>query len=300
MFNSLTHPASPATRIRNHRRRWPLNRWFRRLSYLLLASITAISISLGSVSPAQAWSWRNILRGGVQVMQGIQLTSMSDSQEMEIGADINQNLMKTEFSRFNNNQVQSYVNAVGQRLVPHNNRPGLTYIFQVVDSDEINAFATMGGYVYVTKGLLALADNEAELAGVIGHEIGHIEGKHLLQQIRSTSIQRGVLTAAGLDRSTIAQLGVELALRRPHSRQDEHDADQRGLRIMGSANYGQIAMATFMQKLANMGGSSPAFLSTHPSSSSRVVDIERSIDPNRRYGDGLDANAYRQQTLAVR
>ncbi|MGA1475401.1 MAG: M48 family metallopeptidase [Prochlorothrix sp.] len=272
----------------------------RRLAYGFLALCTATSLSLSTAAPVQAWSWRNILRGGVQVLQGIQISNMSDAQEMEVGAEINQSLMSTEFKRFDNDQIQAYINAIGQRLVPHSTRPNLTYTFQVIESEQINAFATMGGYVYVTTGLLALAENEAEVAGVIGHEIGHIEGKHLINQIRETAIQRGVLTAAGIDRSTIAQLGVELALRRPNSRRDERDSDSRGLRMLGAAGYGQVGMASFMQKLANQGGSPPEFLSTHPSSSSRVADIERSIDPNLRQGDGLDPNAYQQQTLAVR
>lgn len=291
-----SHPTQsrPVSRHRRSGRRW-ISRWI----YGFLALFTAASLIFSS-TPAQAWGWRNILRGGVQVLQGIQISNMSDAQEMEVGAEINRNLMSTEFKRFKNDQIQGYVNAVGQRLVPHSIRPGLTYTFQVIDSEQINAFATMGGYVYVTTGLMALASNEAELAGVIGHEIGHIEGKHLINQIREAAFQRGILTAAGLDRSTIAQLGVELALRRPNSRRDERDSDHRGLRMLGAAGYGQVAMASFMQKLASQGGSPPQFLSTHPSSSSRVADIERGIDPNLRQGDGLDPNAYRQQTLAIR
>jgi len=75
----------------------------------------------------------------------------------------------------------------------------------------------MGGFVYVNTGLLKLADNEAELASVIGHEIGHIASRHTVEQMRGTAIAGGVATAAGLDRNTAVQIGVDLALRRPHS-----------------------------------------------------------------------------------
>jgi len=79
----------------------------------------------------------------------------------------------------------------------------------------------MGGFVYVNTGLLKLADNEAELASVIGHEIGHIASRHTVKQMQKTAIAGGVATAAGLDRNTAVQIGVDLALRRPHSRQAE-------------------------------------------------------------------------------
>jgi beta-barrel assembly-enhancing protease len=279
----------------------PLNlrRSGKRWGYGLLALAIALGIGLGSGEAAYGWSLRDLLRGGAQIMQGIQIANMSDQQEMDVGRQINQDLMSKQFKRFNDPNLQGYVNAIGQRLVPHSTRPTLTYTFQVIDSREVNAFATMGGYVYVTTGLMRLAENEAELAGVIGHEIGHIEGKHLINQIRDTAIQQGLLTATTLDRSTIVNLAVNLAVSRPHSRRDERDSDQRGLRMMGQARYAQGAMATFMRKLASQGGSPPQFLSTHPSSASRVQDIESSIDPNLRQGDGMSPEAYRQQTAML-
>jgi predicted Zn-dependent protease len=224
---------------------------------------------------------------------------MSAAQEMELGRQINDSLMSQEFTRLNNDNIQGYVEQIGQRIAAHSQRPDINYVFQVVDDEQVNAFATLGGFVYVTTGLMKTADNEAELAGVVGHEIGHIEGKHLIDQIWQSAWQQGLLTAGGLDRSTAAQLGVELALNRPKSREAEHDADDRGLRLMGDAGYAQSAMASFMSKLAELGGSPPQILSTHPSPVNRVRTIEGNINPAQRNGDGLDGNAYRSQIAGI-
>lgn len=269
-------------------------RWPQRL----LALSLILGMPMAIAPPSQALSWQDLLRGGVQVLQGVQLSRLSPAQEVELGQQLNQNLLTSEFQRYENPDIQTYVNQIGQRLVPHSNRPDLPYTFQVVASDQVNAFATMGGFVYVTTELMKTADNEAELASVIGHEIGHIEAKHLIKQISQAAWQQGLLTAAGVDRSQVLQLGVELALNRPHSREDERDADMRGLRMLGNAGYAQSAMPSFMQKLAS-GNSPPQFLSTHPAASSRVRDLDRAIDPNRRTGDGLDAASYRSRIQAL-
>jgi beta-barrel assembly-enhancing protease len=274
-----------------------------RWKYFLLSALTSLGLILGTQIPSQALSWRDLLRGGVQVLQGVQLSRLSDGQEVQIGQQINSNLFSTEFKRYDNQIIQSYVNAVGQRLVPNSQRSTLPYTFQVIESDQVNAFATMGGFVYITTGLLKTASNEAEVAGVLGHEIGHIEGKHLIKQISQAAWQQGLLTAAGVDRSQVVQLGLELAVRRPHSRDDERDADQRGLRIMGASGYAQSAMVSFMRKLES-GNNPPQFLSTHPSPSNRVRDLESSITPNQPtlpgLSNGLDEVAYRSQMQTLK
>ncbi|NJN86583.1 MAG: M48 family metalloprotease, partial [Leptolyngbyaceae cyanobacterium SL_7_1] len=160
---------------------------------------------------------------------------------------------------------------------------------------RVNAFATMGGFVYVTTGLIRTADNEAQLASVIGHEIGHIAGRHAVEQMRETAIAQGVATAAGLDRNVAVAIGVELALRRPNSRQDELEADQLGLSNLIRAGYAPSGTVGFMQKLLNQ-SSVPAFLSTHPATADRITALNRMIDPaTANVGDGLDNAAYRSR-----
>ncbi|MEB3212474.1 MAG: M48 family metallopeptidase [Leptolyngbyaceae bacterium] len=263
----------------------------RRWAYSVVSLVVAMGIIVGSASPSPALpSWLELLIRGVQV---IQLSTISDRQEVSLGEQINAQLVRQEFTLYNNSQVERYVNQVGQRLVPASTRPDIPYTFQVVQDDQINAFATMGGYVYVTTGLLQAADNEAQMASVLAHEIGHIASRHAIEQMREQAIARGLMSAAGVDESVAVNIGVELAVNRRNSRADEREADQLGLNTLRSAGYAPSAMVAFMEKLLSQ-GSPPTFLSTHPSVSSRIEDLQAAIDPaTANVGDGLDEAAYR-------
>ncbi|MBW4616114.1 MAG: M48 family metalloprotease [Desmonostoc vinosum HA7617-LM4] len=264
--------------------------WRRRWFYPLISVVVALSVSLTAPLPGRAIDLLPLLFQGVQVFQ---LSNISARQEVDLGKQINQQILSSQVRLYDNPEINRYVEQIGQRLVRYSDRPNLPYTFQVVDNNAVNAFATLGGYVYVHTGLLKTADNEAELASVIAHEIGHIGGKHLVNQMRQKAIASGVATAAGLDRNTAVGIGVELALNRPRSRQDEFDADRRGLRTLIRTGYAPSGMVSFMQKLLK-GGSGPAFLSTHPATSDRISALKRSINNQSNYGSyGLDGNAYR-------
>lgn len=263
-------------------------RWF----YPLLSLLVAGSVFVSSLQIVQAGSLFDIIRQGVQI---IQLSNVSDKEEVQLGRQINEQLVSREFQLYRNERVNRYVEQLGERLAAKSDRPNLPYQFQIVESNSINAFATAGGFVYVTTELMQTADNEAELASVIGHEIGHITNRHLIKQMRETAIAGGVATAAGLDRSQAVAIGVDLALRRPNSRQDEYEADQTGLRLMGRAGYAESAIVSFMEKLLKQGGSTPSFLSTHPATRDRITRLRKAIDSQggNASGDGLDNNAYK-------
>ncbi|BAY27792.1 peptidase M48 Ste24p [Calothrix sp. NIES-2100] len=269
--------------------------WRRRWFYPLISLFVALSVSLAAPLPGRAFDLLPLLFQGVQIFQ---LSNISDRQEVDLGKDINQQV-SGEVKLYRNAEVNRYVEQVGRRLAANSDRPNLPYTFQVVDDPAINAFATAGGYVYVHTGLLKAADNEAELASVIAHEIGHIGGKHLVKQMRQQAIAGGLATAAGLDRNQVVGLGVQLALNLPRSRQDEFDADQRGLRTLTRSGYAQSGMVSFMQKLLGK-GSTPTFLSTHPATSDRINTLKRSINSqpsNGRYG--LDNAAYKANIRAL-
>ena len=259
--------------------------------YLFLSLVVAAGIWVVSPEATQAFSLPELIFRGIQV---IQLSNMSDRQEVTIGRQINQQLANSEFNIDRDRDTTLYINRIGQRLAQESTRPNIPYTFQVIDDDTINAFATMGGFVYVNKGLMAAADNEAELASVIAHEIAHISARHAIQQMRQMAIASGVASATGLDRSRAVQIGVELALRRPHSRQAEYEADQLGLQMMGRSGYAQSGMVDFMKKLLNK-PSPPSILSTHPATGDRIAALEQAIDPDLESGEGLNNAAYRQE-----
>lgn len=269
--------------------------WRRRWLYPLISVIVAISLCLSTPLTSKAIDLLPLLFQGVQIFQ---LSNLSTRQEVELGRQMN-NELRQEVRISRNRQLTSYIEEVGRRLAANSDRPNIPYTFQVVEDDAVNAFATLGGFVYVNTGLIQAAENEAELASVIGHEMGHIEGKHLVKQMRQRAIASGIAKATGLNRSQAVAIGVDLALNRPRSRQDEYDADTRGLKILTQAGYAPSAMVSFMKKLQGR-SVIPTFLSTHPGAIDRVKSLQRQIDDlpsNSNYG--LDNADYKANIRAL-
>ena len=264
-----------------------------------LAALLALGFSFGLAQLSQAQSWLDLLFQGVQVLQ---LSNLSSGQEVRLGQQINQQLLQQGQVRLARNQpLNDYIEQMGQRLARTSARPDLPYTFQVVNDRSINAFATMGGFVYVNTGLVAAADNEAELASVIAHEIAHISARHAVNRLRDLALSQGLMTAAGLQESTLVRLGVELAFNLPMSREAELEADSLGLRNLIQAGYAPLGMITFMQKLQRRGSAAPEFLSTHPLTNNRILALQRAITPQQaRRGEGLDRVAYQSQLQQFR
>ncbi|MFH7024481.1 MAG: M48 family metallopeptidase [Heteroscytonema crispum UTEX LB 1556] len=267
-------------------------RWF----YPMISVVVALSLCLTSPMPGRALDFAPLIFQGIQVLQ---LSNISERQEVDIGKQINQEILSGKVRLNRNSELNSYVTQIGRRLIANSDRPNLPYTFQVVEDDAINAFATLGGFVYVHTGLLKAADNEAELASVMAHEIGHIGGKHLVKQMRQRALASGLASAAGLDRNTAIAIGVDLALNRPRSRQDEFDADKRGLRTLTRSGYAQSGMVSFMQKLLKK-GSVPTFLSTHPGTGDRINALKSAIDAQPSNGsEGLDNTTYKARIRSL-
>jgi beta-barrel assembly-enhancing protease len=268
----------------------------RRWIYPILSLLVATGLWMGQPIAARAISWIDVITNGAQL---IQLSNMSDRREVALGKQINDQLTSSQFRVVRDPELNRYVDQIGQRLATNSARPNLPYTFQIVDDKSVNAFATMGGFVYVHAGLLKLADNEAELASVMGHEIGHITARHALKQMKEAALKRGIAGAAGLSNNTAVAIGVELAISRPNSRKDEFEADQLGLKTLMKAGYAPAAMPAFMSKLTTQ-RSVPTFLSTHPATGDRVIRLNQAINPaTARQGDGLDAVAYKAKIRAL-
>ncbi len=268
-----------------------LRRSQRRWLYPLLSIVVSCGLVMATPLVSQAISWGDLILRGVQA---VQVSNISDNQEVALGKQMNSQVSREV--RFNRNPgLNTYINQIGQRLAKNSERPKIPYTFQVVEDKSINAFATMGGFVYIHTGLLKAADNEAEVASVLAHEIGHITGRHVVRQMRQTLLARGIAEAAGVDRNIAVQLGVELGMRRPKSREFEFEADQKGFQTLGKANYAQSAMVSFMQKLMKLGGSVPSILSTHPPTQDRVTRLQQALksSPNNNSTEGLDNAGYK-------
>ncbi len=261
----------------------------RRLLYPVLSLCMVVSIVVGQPQMSRANWWDVLIQGA----QYIQLANMSDGQEANMGAQINQEL-SGQVKIYRNQAATNYVDRIGQRLVRTSARPNIKYTFQVVEDDAVNAFATMGGFVYINTGLLKIADNEAQLAGVMGHEIGHIAGRHALQHMKQAALAQGLSTALGVNNDKLVQIGVQVALTLPNSRQDEYDADRQGLSMIVQSGYAPSAMPEFMKKLMR-GNSPPEFLSSHPAVPERVANLQRMIPPAyQKRTEGLSTTTYKR------
>ena len=140
----------------------------RTLNPLLLASLLGIAVLGGGCA-------RNPVTGGTDV------TMVSEKGEIEQGRKAHEQVIKF-YGVYEDQALQDYVNEVGQRLARASHRPDLEWHFTVVDADDINAFALPGGYIYITRGIMAYLNSEAELAAVLGHEIGHVTARHQVRQ----------------------------------------------------------------------------------------------------------------------
>lgn len=265
---------------------------YRRGLYAVMALLLAVGMGLATPMPSHA----NLLELLFQGVRYIQLSNMSDRDEVALGSQIDQQLKAQGVTIYRGNPaINEYVNAIGQRLAATSDRPQIPYTFQVVADNSINAFATTGGFVYIQTGLIRAASNEAELAGVMAHEIGHITGRHVINRMQQAAIANGIAGALRVRQDTMVNLGMQLALELPNSREAEYDADRRGFFNMGRAGYDTTGFITFMQTLERRGGTPPEFLSSHPNPGNRVNNLqamhnEGSFAANE--GVGTDPVAY--------
>ncbi|PZU97708.1 MAG: peptidase M48 [Pseudanabaena sp.] len=259
---------------------------------LLMSTTLAISINPFVANALDLSDLFRILPSAVQI---IQLSNIGDNEEVTLGRQIDAQI-RQEVRISQDRAANALVKRLGQILVPTSDRPNIPYTFQVVDDNNLNAFATMGGFVYINTGTIAAADNVAQLASVIGHEIGHITGRHALEQMRQMAIAQGIANIAGVADDRLVGIGVNLALRLPNSREAEFDADRRGLLNITKAGFAASAMPAFMRKLASAGGgNAPSFLSTHPATSDRINALNQSIQANRiQTTGGLNDGEYQR------
>ncbi len=209
---------------------------------------------------------------------------MPAQQEAAIGAAQHEEIIQQFGGVYNNKAIQSYVSEVGRKMAQYSERQDVQYRFTVLDSPIVNAFALPGGYVYVTRGTLAVANSEAELAAVLGHEIGHVSARH-----QAARYSQGVLTQLGASvlgaaigvpaASQAIGLGSNLYMS-SYSRDQETQADQLGVRYLSRSGYDMAGMSNFLRDMnlyqstnAQIEGKDMAqssYFSSHPDTAGRV------------------------------
>ncbi|MGD9510734.1 MAG: M48 family metalloprotease, partial [Geminicoccaceae bacterium] len=225
----------------------------------LFAAVLAAALAVGAVGCTQV---RNPATGELQY------TSLTPADEKKLGRQEHPKALQEFGGQYDNARLQAYVDKVGNRIKGASELSGESFTFTVLDTDVVNAFALPGGYIYVTRGLIALTNNEAELAGVLGHEVGHVTARHTAQRYDRAQIGQvgtvaaqlgGMLLGAYLGGSQGAELGGQTfgqlastgaALYvQGYSREQEFEADQLGIRYLGRAGYDPAAMGSFLATL---------------------------------------------------
>jgi len=210
-----------------------------------------------------------------------ELMLVSESQEIQLGQQADSEVIQS-IGLYPDPALQSYVSDLGKKLAATSERPNLPWTFRVVDDPAVNAFAIPGGFVYVTRGILSHMTNEAQLATVMGHEIGHVTARHTAHQMSREQVANLGLAVGSMASSRIARyaglasqaLGV-LFLK--FSRDNENQADELGVRYSSRTNYDSRQMDSVMAMLdrieSQSGGRLPEWLATHPNPGNRIGHI---------------------------
>jgi len=219
---------------------------------------------------------------------------MSPAQENTVGAQEHQKVI-AQYGLYENQTIQNYVQRVGEKVTRDTERPDVKYKFYVIDTPIVNAFALPGGYIYISRGLLALANSEAELAAVLGHEAGHITARHSAERYSHaavTSIGTNILGAV-IGNSAVSQalgVGGNLYLS-SYSRAQENQSDSLGIRYLKNAGYDPDAMTWFLNNLQNhsslqsrvdgkSSGPAISYFSTHPATGERIAKTAQEAAAN--------------------
>jgi len=218
------------------------------------------------------------------------LLPISTEKEVEIGRGIAATIAG-RYPVSSDTALTRYVNLVGLTVASQDPRGDIVYHFAVLETPTVNAYAAPGGYVFVTRGALALMQNEAELAGVLAHEVGHVNRKHVINQIRKSDTMREVrdqLDIQGPVLDRVVGTGAN-ALFMGLSRDDELEADSLGIEYASAAGYDPGGLAAFVGRLNQHAGEGPVseFFATHPKPDDRVQRLD-GIAQREHLGGGAD------------
>jgi beta-barrel assembly-enhancing protease len=249
------------------------------------------------------------------LLPGTAGASFTIEDEKKLGKEFYEKLQKGNFL-LQNELANDYITLLGKRILGHSDKAPFDFQFSIIRSSAINAFATPGGYVYLNQGLINLAENEAELAGVLAHEIAHVNGRHIAEIIdKSTKLNISTLAAilagaflggSGDVTAAVASFSMATAatLSLKYSRQQEEAADRTGLSYLVASGYDGRAMLDFlkiMRQFEYYSNTIPSYFLTHPETDERshYIDALLQTTYNRRGADQIIGNLKRIQVTLL-
>ena len=222
---------------------------------------------------------------------------VTEQEEHDMGQKISA-MLRDKYGVVQSAPVHKYVSLVGKNLAAVSTRPNIQWTFIVLDTDGVNAFAAPGGFVHITRGALALCENEAELAGVLGHEITHVTAKHTINAIKNQKMVGAVAEAA--TRSDLLEHMVNRAytnlLENAYDRGDEDESDAIGIRLANTVGYAPTGLGGFLTHLSdrNKDLKEPSgVFASHPATKSRLDKLTKQIKNEKLSATGLAAARYK-------
>lgn len=243
-----------------------------------------------------------VIGAGVAAIQSLFLTT---AEEVRIGQQIRQQILAETPVYTGSSDLTQYVNNLGQQIAAQSERKDeINYQFNIIQSNEINAFAAPGGFIFITTEALKYIRSEAELVAVLGHEMGHVDKKHGVEGIKRAMIAQGLAQGALTEADSqivqaIAGFTLDLILK-GYGREQEKESDRVGTDVAAALNYDATAMTDFLDTILQLNGDPDGlltFLTTHPPSQERIDLIKARVD-EKNYNQGstmLNKDEYLQK-----
>ncbi len=262
------------------------------MGFLTLASCSGGKLDTNSLGNMVGGNYGHMIKAGGHEINAI---TLSESDEPALGQSVGLSVTNT-YPVLKNDALTKYVTLVGFTLASTQNDSNLRCVFGILDTPEVNAFSGPHGYIFITRGALAAMKDEAELAGVLGHEMSHVMLHHGLNQVRAAEQEAGFSEAIqsssrAAQFSALADRGVEAITKVGYTQKQEFEADQNSVKLVSAAGYNPASFLHFLKRIAPM--QSGGVMSTHPGGAERVSRITEQLETVPRTGATL-ADRFKQ------
>jgi predicted Zn-dependent protease len=268
--------------------------------------LVAVSVATLAVVPSSAGSEQlGQIAGIAKKANDLRELQVSEQEEQQLGAAVSEKI-RTRYGVVQDTAVHRYLALVGGALAQAGTRPTLPWTFIVLDTDGVNAFAAPGGFVHVTRGALALIQSEAELAGVLGHEIIHVSEKHTIKSIqKSKAVQMGASeslsgSAALLERAVTAT--YDNIVEKGFGREEENDSDEKGIALANKIGYDPKGLGDFLTRLKDRNKDAKekrGLFASHPEMESRLDNLTKQIASQKLTATATLADRYKKTITYV-